>query len=594
MCGIAGIVTNQQNAVDSDRLLQMKNAMSHRGPDGDGEWFNQHRTVGFAHKRLAIIDLSDRAAQPMSSADGQIHIVFNGEIYNHPELKAWCEAKGAVYRTNSDTETLLQLYALEGEQFVQRLRGMFAFAIWDETSRKLLMARDPLGIKPLYYTQNNDTIYFASEIKALLAGGINADRSAAGVTSFYLWGYVTEPHTWYRSISLLPAGHTLSWKPGTGARIACYCDIVDLLRSYPNIGDSSDLGSLLVDSVNHHFLADVPVGLFLSAGIDSTALLSIAAECVDAEALQAITLGFDEFAGTANDETPIARMMADRIGCSHTVLIGRKEDFWEEVETLFSAMDQPTIDGVNTYLVSSVAANAGLKAAMSGVGGDEMFGGYPSFDQIPRLTSSLGWCNRRFGRAVRSLLAPITARLTSPKYAGIFEYGSDVPGAFLLRRALFMPWELPELVGEKMTRDGLESLDVLGGLEKVTKGIDTAFDQVTALELSIYLRNCLLREADWAGMAHGLEIRTPLVDKELLAGIIGIRSLRRGQPLRKADLANAPRRPLPKEITGRAKTGFRVPVRSWLLSSNDRGKGHAALDRGDRAWAREVASRFVS
>ena len=571
----------------------MRESMNRRGPDGAGMWTSDDGDIGFAHRRLAILDLSVRAAQPMSSSDGSVQLVFNGEIYNHPELRRWAEARGAKYRTTSDTETLLHLYELAGDAFVGLLRGMFAFALWDTRERKLLLARDAFGIKPLYYAADAQGLRFASQVKALIAGGVSSDRSVAGMASFHLWGYVTEPHTWYRAIRALPSGAVMHWRPGSSPQIIKYCDPLAPLRDPAAMADDMpSFHGALLDSVRHHLLADVPVGLFLSAGVDSGALLSLASECVDRPSIRAITLGFDEYSGTPRDETSVACQVAKRFNVSHRVVTLHRADFLDERSALLTAMDQPTIDGSNTYFVSRAAAQTGLRVALSGVGGDELFGGYASFHQVPSIAHRLKWIPKRTGRLARRVLTPFVSRLSSPKFAGVLEYGSDVTGAYLLRRALFMPWELPEVMGERDAIEGLDELDVMRSLETVIEGVAAPYDQVMALEFSIYLRNCLLRDADWAGMAHGLEIRTPLVDACLFAQLAALRRARGGTPWRKRDLALAPLQPLPLSFLKRPKSGFNFPVREWLPRETQNTRPQASWGRGHRGWARVLATKF--
>jgi len=352
MCGLAGIYTRAERSVDLDALVRMRESMHSRGPDGAGLWSDQAEGIGLAHRRLAIIDLSERGAQPMALPERDLQVVFNGEIYNHPELRAWCESRGARYVSGSDTETLLHLYALEGREFVKRLRGMFAFALWDGRTKTLLLARDPLGIKPLYYAESGGSLYFASQVKALLAGGVDDRPSPAGVVSFLSWGYVTDPHTWYRSIKAIPAGSFLEIRKGGGIVHKVYSDPLDALRgngvAVPSV---SSLREEVLDSVRHHLLADVPGGLFLSAGIDSGALCALASECGDPANLLAVTLGFDEYAGTPDDEAPLARAVSRHYGCRHRIINYNADDFAAEHERILSAMDQPTTDGVNSYFV---------------------------------------------------------------------------------------------------------------------------------------------------------------------------------------------------------------------------------------------------
>jgi asparagine synthase (glutamine-hydrolysing) len=588
MCGLAGIFEHDGAPVDSAALMRMREAMLLRGPDSAGMWLDPDGGVGLAHRRLAIIDLTERGAQPMASPDGRLHVVLNGEIYNYPELRAWCEARGARFASNSDTEVLLHLYELIGHDFVRRLRGMYAFALWDSQQREVLLARDPFGIKPLYYADDGRRLQFASQVKAMLAGGlVDSRQDPAGVVSFFLWGYVTEPHTLYRAVRALPAGTALRMRAGGRPVIERYHAPLDALRTAPSvIAPGGALHDALLDSVRHHLLSDVPVGVFLSAGIDSGALLGLVTECGDTAALRAFTLGFREFEGTANDEAPLARTCAAYYDCKHDVQFVGHEAAASSLKPFTDAMDQPTVDGLNTYLVSAAAAQSGLKVALSGLGGDELFGGYPSFGQVPRVSRWVRWAPLHPSRALRWALSGALPSGVSPKYAGLFEYGRTLEGAYLLRRALYMPWELERLLEPEVVAAGLRELAVFDRLREVTAGIADPYLQVMALEYDVYMKNCLLRDADWAGMAHSLEIRVPLVDAELFAAVGG-RLKPGGHHPRKRDLATAPSRPLPPEIVDRTKTGFSVPVQQWLAAETG-----TQNERGLRGWAQWVASRF--
>jgi asparagine synthase (glutamine-hydrolysing) len=303
--------------------------------------------------------------------------------------------------------------------------------------------------------------------------------------------------------------------------------------------------------------------------------------------LRTVTLGFEEFRGTAHDEVPLAETVAKQYGAQHQTIWVTRRDFEDEAGRLFAAMDQPSIDGVNTYFVSLAARRANLEVALSGLGGDELFGGYPSFTQVPRTADALGFLGSPslIGRALRVLGAPVLKRFTSPKYAGLFEYGGSYGGAYLLRRGMFMPWELPEFLDADLVRAGLNGLQTLERLGETTAGIGAARAKVSALEMAWYMRNQLLRDADWAGMAHSLEIRVPLVDTTLLRSLAPL--LAGANPPTKRDMAGAPAVKLPPQILNRPKTGFRVPVREWLVEP---GKGQ---ERGLRGWAKHVFDRFT-
>jgi asparagine synthase (glutamine-hydrolysing) len=567
--------------------------MQCRGPDDAGLWVREDQRVALGHRRLAILDPTARGAQPMCTADGRHVISFNGEIYNFRELRQGLEARGHRFHSECDTEVLLQLYAERGPAFVHELRGMFAFALWDEARGGLLLARDHFGIKPLYYADDGTTITVASEVKALLAGGgIDTRPEPAGHAGFFLWGAVPEPYTLYRGIRALPAGSTL-WIDAAGVHPPQrFADVGALLargeRETVDLepGEAGErLHGALLDSVRHHLIADVDVGIFLSSGRDSTVLAALAAEA--GERLRTVTLGFEEFRGTANDETPLAEAVARQYGAEHRTVWVTREDFRGELATLLARMDQPTIDGVNSYFVSRAAASVGLKVALSGAGGDELFGGYSDFQQIPRLVSTVGWVpgSRVLGRAIRGAVAPVLGARLSPKYASLLEYGTSYGDAYLLRRAMMMPWELPSVLDPDLAREGLEALQSCATLAATAAGPRTGFRKVSALETSHYMRDQLLRDTDWASMSHSLEVRVPLVDWPLWETVASMTV--GGKPLGKDALARAARPALPVEVRRRPKTGFSVPTREWMLEGTN-----APAERGLRGWARYVYSQW--
>lgn len=590
MCGINGIFAHGDAAPPADEaeLLRVRERMARRGPDGAGHWISPDRRVGLAHRRLAIIDLSGDGAQPMASADGRLTVTFNGEIYNYRALRRELEAKGRVFRSQSDTEVLLHLYADRGAGMVEALRGMFAFAIWDAREQALFLARDPFGIKPLYYADGGGTVRFASQVKALLAGGkVDDAPEPAGAVGFLLWGCVPEPFTLYRGIVPLPAGSTLTFRRGGTPVARTYFSVRDTLASARREArpfraeDRVFLAQALRDSIRHHLVADVPVGVFLSAGVDSSLVAGIAAENRPA-GLRTLTLGFREYRGRPEDEVPLAERIAGAIGSVHDTRWIAREDFAGEFAPLVDAMDQPTTDGVNTYLVCREAARSGLKVTLSGLGGDELFGGYPSFRDVPRLARWLRPAARMrwLGRLARRLSAPMLRGIASPKFAGLLEYGGSYAGSYLLRRALFMPWELGGVLDPATMHVGLERLATLPALESAIRGIDGGHARVAALELAWYMRNQLLRDADWAGMAHSVEVRVPLVDADLFRALAPW--IASDAPPRKADAADAVATPFRRETLARPKTGFSVPVREWISG------GTEGADRGLRAWARRV------
>lgn len=596
MCGIAGLrVLRRDSRVDPRATLErFSSALATRGPDASGLWFSPSGATGLAHRRLAIIDLDPRSDQPMQAADGQLTITFNGEIYNYKELRAELEERGRSFRTTSDTEVLLAMYAEYGTAMLPRLRGMFAFGLWDEAKQELLLARDAFGIKPLYYAEGDGHFYFASQVRALLqAPDVDVREQPAGTVGFFVWGSVPEPYTLYRGIHCLPSG---TWmrinRDGTAEQRVFASPVAEFAKYEASEMPGSReemlerLHAALEESVRMHEIADVPVAVFLSAGIDSGAITALAVE--RGQNVEALTLGFDVLRNTPEDETGGAAEVARHYGVEHHARYVDRELFLSHRERLLAQMDQPTIDGVNTYFVSWLARERGFKVALSGLGGDEMFGGYPSFGQIPKIVHSLAVTRAMpgLGTAWRVLTAPMMERFTSPKYASLFEYGGSWGGAYLLRRGLYMPWELPEFLDPGVVRVGWRELQSVTAMNALAGTLDrlpgagrkaTDFLRVSALEMSHFMRTQLLRDADWAGMAHSLEIRVPLVDMTLLRQVAPLRASRFAP--RKPGFVDCLPKRLPENILQRPKSGFNIPVREWM-------RGGPA--RGLRAWATDV------
>ena len=598
MCGLNGIFAYNPSAnlPGEKELVATRDAMTARGPDGAGFWWNKDRRLGFGHRRLSIIDLSEAGAQPMRSADGRFVVVYNGEIYNYPELRGELEAQGVSFVSNSDTEILLHLFERSGEAMLQRLRGMFALAIWDNANRRLFLARDPYGIKPLYTANDGWSFRFASQVKALLAGGnISRDPEPAGIVGFHLWGSVPEPFTLYRDIRALPAGH-LQWVDKTGPREpTAYANIAAVFRAGADApADKSMVNALIsaatADSVRAHLFADVEVGLFLSSGVDSGALLGLMKDAGQ-ERIRAITLTFDEFTGTADDEAPLAAEIARHYGAEHVVRRVGADEFERNLPAILEAMDQPSIDGVNSWFVAKAASEAGLKVALSGLGGDELLAGYPSFRQIPQWVNlmRLPAAVPGLGKTVRVIGSALGIGKSTPKALGMLEYGGSYTGAYLLRRGLFLPFELKTVMDTEMLEIGLRRLKPLVRLraQALTPDPKRSRSRVAALESCAYMRNQLLRDCDWAGMAHGLEIRTPLVDIDLLRTLspaTAVLSATAG----KAALAAAPSKPLPASITKRPKSGFAIPTGHWMGGSRD---AQTTKGAASRAWGLDVIGK---
>lgn len=597
MCGIVAVYGYGPSAppIDVREVLALRDAMSVRGPDAAGHWVSEISPVALAHRRLSIIDTSANGNQPMLD-DDETCVTFNGEIYNYRELRAELEQRGHVFRTNSDTEVILKAYREYGAEMLKRLRGMYAFAIWDARRRGMFLARDPFGIKPLYYADDGQTITAASQVKALLeTPRIDRRLNPAGQVSFLLWGFIVEPHTLYREIRALPAG-TSMWVDASGVRQpvefwSAHAVFRDAEARAPDMDLKSNFSSVLheclrdalLESVRYHMVSDVPVGIFLSGGLDSGTLVALASEHASGD-LRAMTLGFDELRGTPADELPYATKIAERYGVRHDARWIGSDQFARDRTRLLDAMDQPSIDGVNVFFMSQMAASFGLKVAMSGLGGDELFGGYPTFRQIPRLVSWLApfAATPRFATGFRHMTGSVLKQFTSPKYAGLLEYGTTIEDAYLLRRSLFMPWELPEILDPDLAREGWQMLGPKLMLGSRIRDMNDDHAKVATLEMEVYMRNQLLRDSDWAGMAHSLEIRVPFVDATLLERIAPL--LMAPTQLGKGEMARTASTPLPSAVLDRPKTGFAVPVRDWLLKEAPSRPG--SRERGLRGWAK--------
>ena len=457
MCGINGLFAYEGPPVDLGELRRTRDAMTSRGPDGYGEWAGEDGRIAFGHRRLAIVDLTEGGAQPMLSVDRKIVVTFNGEIYNFPQLRADLEARGCVFRSRSDTEVLIHLYRLHGDEMLPMLRGMFAFGLWDADKRRLLLARDPYGIKPLYYSDDGGCLRFASSVKALVGcGSVSRAPDPAGVSGFYLFGSVPEPWTCYKAIRSVPAGASLCVDAHGVKTPRRYFSLSRLYaeaesRTPPSDVEASFRQSAL-DSVRSHLMADVPVGAFLSAGVDSGALLGLMRDAGQ-ETVKTVTLAFEAFRGsprrTNRRSPPRSRGNMARI---HTIRWVGETEFKRDLPKILAAMDQPSIDGVNTWFVSKATRELGLKVAISGVGGDELLGGYSTFARLPKMVRALRFLRHLPGREALAAAGLALARHaglpTHPKSAGLFSLGPTFAGAYLLQRGVFLPSELNEAMGD--------------------------------------------------------------------------------------------------------------------------------------------------
>ena len=606
MCGLNGIFAYRAEAAPPSReeLIMSRDHMAPRGPDGCGEWWDKTERLGLGHRRLAIIELTDLGHQPMED-DQENVIVFNGEIYNFREIRSELKKRGFHFRSDSDTEVLLKAYQYYGRDFLKHLRGMYALALWDQKKQSLLLARDPFGIKPLYIHDCGTTLRFSSQVKSLLAGrAIPREIDEAGLVGFFLFGSVPEPFTIIKNIKSVPAGHSILFSiDGPNEEPKPFCLVADELARLEKKPVSqteldSEVSKAVRDSIRAHFIADVDVGVFLSAGVDSCALLGASRQSHGQE-LQAVTLGFDSFENTSDDEVPWASKVADLYGAKHHIARITQSDFDQNLESIFASMDQPSIDGLNTWFVAKAAREAGLKVAISGLGGDELLAGYPGFKTIPRL-HLIGRAINAFplGRNIaQSFISISRLARTKPKLHGLPCYGGSFDGAYLLYRALFLVDELDQFIDPMALREGIETLSAHWAQSQQNCVLPSSSNsRISALEYVTYTQSQLLRDADWAGMAQSIEIRTPLLDIELLREVGPfLPKIKNKQG--KAALAATPSTALPEQLVKRPKTGFVVPTAKWMnnaLPVNERSGTNDSISKGQasRNWAKFVAEKY--
>jgi asparagine synthase (glutamine-hydrolysing) len=550
VCGICGIASTNGSAV-TDRVAAMSATLVHRGPDSFGEFSDGD--IALAARRLSIIDL-ETGDQPIANEDGTLHVVQNGEIYNYRELRRELERAGHHFRTQGDTEVLLHLYEEHGDGFAERLRGMFAIAIWDAPRRRLVLARDRFGIKPLYYRATSGELAFASELRALPRGEIDLDALEA----FLAFNSIPAPLTIFKEIRKLPPGQLLSWEDGRVElkRFARPAPIAEL-REDEEAELVEELRSRVRDSVRAHLVSDVPVGVLLSGGVDSAFLAALAAE-ESSEALRTFSIGFEE---RSFDELADARLVAERYGTQHRELVLRP-DAALLLPALADAFDEPFADSsaLPTYLVSQLAASD-VKVALSGEGGDELFGGYYTY-AADLLAARVGGLAR--------LAGPLVERLPTSTSRASFDYRAKrfVRAAHLppLERhhgwkEIFSPELRAELTGG---RSSFDPVDLLRGRYRETEGADE-LARLQDVDLGTYLVDDLLVKTDRASMAHSLEARVPFLDSVITNFALALPSRHKVRGLRKKVLLRKAAAPLvPPELLRRRKRGFSIPAAAWL------------------------------
>ncbi len=588
MCGIAGIHDPSARR-DSlrDTVARMNQSIAHRGPDDDGVYVADAGTIALGNRRLSIIDLSVSGHQPLCNEDETLWIAYNGEIYNYEPLREELLARGHRFRSHSDTEVIVHLYEEYGAACLDHLRGMFAFAIWDARIKRLFLARDRFGIKPLYYWHSGDQLVFASEVRALVASGsVPRETNPEALTRFLQTGSVPAPLTTLKNVFALPAGYYAVFENGA-LSLHQYWDLDVLPNEETNApAVIARVRELLEESVRLHLVSDVPVGVFLSGGIDSSALVALASQQGNAR-LKTLSIAFEE---AAYDESRYARLVAEKYGTEHVEYRVAARNFLESLPRIFAAMDQPTVDGVNTYFVAQAAQAAGLKVVLTGLGGDEIFWGYDHFREVARWNTPL--------RALEQMPAPARVATIALALAGVRAlnqprlakavYLRERGGAYWLIRGLFTPREIRALLpqsGEYVAWDDGPR----------TNGRGFSPDRLAYLETKFFLQNQLLKDTDFMSMAHSIEARVPFLDHALVEYVAQVpAALKLNSHMPKPLLVRALGDLLPREIVYRPKQGFTFPFAKWIKHNSRELRELTTARELNASAADEVWSRFLS
>ena len=562
MCGITGIARFKNRNECAEKVRIMNDHIAHRGPDAEGIWLHDFCVLG--HRRLSIIDTSAAGNQPFHSEDKSLTVVFNGEIYNYLELRKQLESTH-TFTTQTDTEVILAAYAKWGIDCVEHFFGMFAFALWDEKQSQLLIARDRLGVKPLYYSETEQGFVFASEIRAILSTGWIERRIDANAAADYLrYQTVHAPHTIIEGVHMLMPGHRMV-VDAKGIRTERWWDLTDsrvrLDGSESKESINKHINELLQSSVELRMRADVPFGAFLSGGIDSSIVVGLMSR-ISSHPVNTFSITFNE---QAYDESPYSELIAKRFNTKHTAIQLSANHFLQMVPEALQAMDHPSGDGPNTYVVSKATREAGVKMALSGLGGDEVFAGYDVFRRMKALETKQ-WLNSlpvAIRKNMGALVRAVKPSAASEKIAAALgQERIDLAHFYPLTRQVLYESEVNRLLKQRpLERNCVELLSqAVSGIRMPT------LSKVSVLEISTYMQNVLLRDADQMSMAHALEIRVPFLDHRLIEFVLGVSDKHKFPHTPKELLTESVGDLIPREIIDRPKMGFTFPWAVWMRS----------------------------
>ncbi len=576
MCGIFGVINTNGKPVNKEKLISARDTMYHRGPDDAGIYINANGNAGLGHRRLSIIDLSPAGHQPMTTEDGRYTITFNGEIYNYQEIRKELaysiqQSGGRIkpLHSNSDTEVLLKLYAIEGAGCLGKLRGMFAFAIWDDVEQTLFAARDRFGIKPFYYHLQNGEFVFSSELKAIKHYIPALATSGISLNLFLRSGSIPSPFTLYdETFSIYPGWYLFIGRNGSleKKRWWKFSDLVaGRERKKYNSDAGEEIKNALIDTIKAHCVADVEVGAFLSGGMDSTAIVALMRE-ISHTKIKTISVTFDE---SELDESKFSQFASDTFQTNHYEYRLTEQEVINSLDDIFDSMDQPTVDGVNTYFVSKAAKDLGLKVVMSGLGGDELFGGYSLFKAIPQIQMIK---KIPFSKEFLSLASVIIPKLRNKKFKQFLNNYYIPWSEYNLFRGLFSDDET-RYYGMQLSKEDdekynsiIEELFLQSYDQEILEQLST-IEAISYIESLGYMSNQLLHDSDVFSMQHSLELRVPFVDHELYSTVMPYLNDRKAFSKQKyllSDVVDA----IPQKICDRKKMGFTFPFDYWMKNGN--------------------------
>lgn len=564
MCGINGIFGVEKMRDARTTVQGMNDAISHRGPDADGIYEGNNIVLG--HRRLSIIDLSVESNQPFFSDDKRYVMVFNGEIYNYNELKS--ELADFVFRTNSDTEVLLNAYCKWGIDFISRLEGMFAFAIWDTQRNELLIVRDRLGIKPIYIFRNDNSILFSSELRSLLASDLVSRKiDHSSLTDYLRYQTVHAPQTMIEGVEMMMPGHYMIINDNE-VKVRRYWSLDTCAKNISENttyeGVKANIFSLFEKAVKKRLVADVPFGAFLSGGIDSSAVVAMMARNSSAP-VKTFCISFDE---SEFSEAKYAKIISQKYATDHTEIKLSPDDFLKLLPGALASMDHPSGDGPNTFVVSKVTKESGITMALSGLGGDELFAGYESFMRLKNMRSK-EWMQyfprglRGFGANMLQILKPSVSSDKLSEFLRLQYY--YIENVYPLMRKVMTDKKIKELTGKnELTSNRVYNIvnEMIG--VKGSAATYSDLSKVSIAELSTYLQNVLLRDTDQMSMAHALEVRVPFLDHHLVSYVLGVRDGMKIPHTPKKLLVDSLGDLIPSEIVNRPKMGFTFPWEKWM------------------------------